>query len=335
MRRLGGTARIWRTDRLATVIVPGTRDVQPSFAPVAKHYGAVVEPCPPRRGNRKGSVESSVRYLGRWWRTMTARHPRRRSVAGQVLRRPGRCPANAAPPAGARTTVGRAGRRRAAAGAAAAPFPATIIVSRRVVAAERDGRVPRELLLGAARPGRRDGVAAPPASAPRRSRSHTAAGALAGHAPARPGRRGNPRPHRRAPRRAGDRWCCPHSPPPGHATRKANRPPGPAGPGRGGPAARRRGRDVTVDLAATTPSWSKATAMSDASIYQQAPRPPGLPAPDRRRRGPARRTRPRRRGKPRPHRLPRTAPRRRGHRHRRPPPGQPGTVRLAALTVAA
>jgi hypothetical protein len=74
MRRLGGTARIWRTDRLATVIVPGTRDVQASFAPVAKHYGAVVEPCPPRRGNRKGSVESSVRFVsGRWWRTMSAK----------------------------------------------------------------------------------------------------------------------------------------------------------------------------------------------------------------------------------------------------------------------
>jgi transposase len=73
LRRLGGTARVWRTDRLATVIVPGSRDVQPSFAPVAKHYGAVVEPCPPRRGNRKGVVESSVRFVsGRWWKTMTA-----------------------------------------------------------------------------------------------------------------------------------------------------------------------------------------------------------------------------------------------------------------------
>jgi len=38
MRRLGGTARKWRTDRLATVIVPGTADVQASFSPVAKHY---------------------------------------------------------------------------------------------------------------------------------------------------------------------------------------------------------------------------------------------------------------------------------------------------------
>ena len=73
LRRHGGTARDWRTDRLATVIVPGTSDVQASFAPVAKHYGAVVVPCPPRRGNRKGVVEAAGRYLtGRWWRTLTA-----------------------------------------------------------------------------------------------------------------------------------------------------------------------------------------------------------------------------------------------------------------------
>ena len=76
MRRLGGTAHVWRTDRLATVIVPGSADVQASFAPVAKHYGAIVEPCPPRRGNRKGSVESSVRFCsGRWWRTLSAKDP--------------------------------------------------------------------------------------------------------------------------------------------------------------------------------------------------------------------------------------------------------------------
>jgi transposase len=76
MRRLGGTARVWRTDRLATVIVPGSADVQASFAPVAKHYGAIVAPCPPRRGNRKGAVECGVKFCcGRWWRTMVASTP--------------------------------------------------------------------------------------------------------------------------------------------------------------------------------------------------------------------------------------------------------------------
>ncbi len=74
LRRLGGTARAWRTDRLATVVVPGTGEVQASFAPVAKHYGVTIRPCPPRRGNRKGAVEASVRFAcGRWWRTLTAR----------------------------------------------------------------------------------------------------------------------------------------------------------------------------------------------------------------------------------------------------------------------
>jgi len=73
LRRLGGTTPAWRTDRLTTVIVPGSADVQASFAPVAKHYGAIIRPCPPRRGNRKGAVEASVRFAcGRWWRTMTA-----------------------------------------------------------------------------------------------------------------------------------------------------------------------------------------------------------------------------------------------------------------------
>lgn len=62
LRKLGGTTGVWRTDRLATVIVPGKRDVQASFVPVAKHYGAIVEPCPPRRGNRKGVVEAAVRF---------------------------------------------------------------------------------------------------------------------------------------------------------------------------------------------------------------------------------------------------------------------------------
>ncbi len=68
--RFGGTARRWRVDRMATVINPVTGRLQPSFAPVAKHYGVGVDPCPPRRGNRKGVVEKAVHFMTqRWWRT--------------------------------------------------------------------------------------------------------------------------------------------------------------------------------------------------------------------------------------------------------------------------
>jgi transposase len=71
LRRLDGTAAVWRVDRMATVINPDTGRLQASFAPVAKHYGVTVVACPPRRGNRKGSVEKSIHYATqRWWRTM-------------------------------------------------------------------------------------------------------------------------------------------------------------------------------------------------------------------------------------------------------------------------
>ncbi|MGH2695744.1 MAG: hypothetical protein ACRDIW_02000 [Actinomycetota bacterium] len=76
MRRLGGTARRWRVDRMATVVNPATGKVQPSFLPVAKHYGVGVDACPPRRGNRKGSVEKSIHYVTqRWWRTAAVTTP--------------------------------------------------------------------------------------------------------------------------------------------------------------------------------------------------------------------------------------------------------------------
>ena len=40
---------------------------------MAKHYGVGVVACPPRRGNRKGSVEKSIHFATqRFWRTMTA-----------------------------------------------------------------------------------------------------------------------------------------------------------------------------------------------------------------------------------------------------------------------
>lgn len=76
LRRLGGTPRRWRVDRMATVIVPGTDRIQRSFAPVAKHYGVGVDPCPARHGNRKGVVEKAIHYLAqRWWRTAKVASP--------------------------------------------------------------------------------------------------------------------------------------------------------------------------------------------------------------------------------------------------------------------
>jgi hypothetical protein len=70
LRRLGGTTKRWRVDRMATVINPQTGRLQRSFVPVAKHYGVGVDACPPRHGNRKGVVEKNIDFLTRrWWRT--------------------------------------------------------------------------------------------------------------------------------------------------------------------------------------------------------------------------------------------------------------------------
>ena len=145
LRRLGGTARQWRTDRLATVIRPGTADVQASFVPVAKHYGAIVVACPPRRGNRKGAVECGVKFMcGRWWRTMTAvtmeeaqlSLDRFWATTGDArLRPPGRYLDPGAQVDGERLvwpTVGELADAERLMGLPSVPFPATIIVQRAV-----------------------------------------------------------------------------------------------------------------------------------------------------------------------------------------------------------
>ena len=101
----------------------------------AKHYGAVVEPCPPRRGNRKGSVESSVRFCsGRWFRTLAETDPisAERSL-DQFLAtigddRPRR------DSTGARTTVRELAEAESLAALPAAPYPAIIEVTRIVQA---------------------------------------------------------------------------------------------------------------------------------------------------------------------------------------------------------
>ena len=70
-RHLGGVPLRWRFDRMATVCHPDSGRVTASFAAVAKHYGAGVDICPPRRGNRKGVVEKAIHGAAqRWWRTL-------------------------------------------------------------------------------------------------------------------------------------------------------------------------------------------------------------------------------------------------------------------------
>jgi hypothetical protein len=70
LRRLDGTARSWRTDRMASVVLPGSGRLRPEAAELAKHYGVTVAVCPPRRAQRKGVVEAAIRYVQRsWWRS--------------------------------------------------------------------------------------------------------------------------------------------------------------------------------------------------------------------------------------------------------------------------
>jgi transposase len=73
---LGGTARVWRVDRMATAVIPGSDRLNPQFAQLAKHYGADVAICPPHRPQRKGVVEAAIKFIGaRWWRTARAGSP--------------------------------------------------------------------------------------------------------------------------------------------------------------------------------------------------------------------------------------------------------------------
>lgn len=76
LRRLGGTTRSWRTDRMSTIVVPGTDRLRAEAAELAKHYGVTIAVCPPRRAQRKGVVEASIRYIGRsWWRSAPVADP--------------------------------------------------------------------------------------------------------------------------------------------------------------------------------------------------------------------------------------------------------------------
>src|SRR4051794_24091063 len=45
---LGGTPRVWRTDRMATIVTPGSDRLTVDAAQAAKHYGVEIAVCPPR-----------------------------------------------------------------------------------------------------------------------------------------------------------------------------------------------------------------------------------------------------------------------------------------------
>jgi len=130
LRRLGGTAKTWRVDRMATVINPTTGRLQSSFAPVAKHYGVTVVPCPPRRGNRKGVVEKNIHFLTqRWWRTMAAS-----SLAEAQADLDRFCAVTADHRPRGEMTVGEAAAGERLLALPAVPFPATTEDSRIVAA---------------------------------------------------------------------------------------------------------------------------------------------------------------------------------------------------------
>ena len=68
---LGGLTRVWRFDRMRTVLDHKTGDLTPMFAGFAKHHGVTAVVCRPRSGNRKGVVEKNNHTAAqRWWRTL-------------------------------------------------------------------------------------------------------------------------------------------------------------------------------------------------------------------------------------------------------------------------
>lgn len=132
--RLGGLPKTWRFDRMATVASPNTGRVTASFAAVAKHYGVHVALCPPRHGNRKGTVEKANHSAAqRWWRTL----PDELTLAQAQTSLDGFCArvgdARLRRRDGARTTVGALAAFEAL-GPLPPAFPAALTVARIVSA---------------------------------------------------------------------------------------------------------------------------------------------------------------------------------------------------------
>jgi transposase len=131
LRRLGGTARRWRVDRMASVCEPASGRLLASFAAVARYYGVSVDVCARYRANRKGAVESRNHFLAqRFWRTLQAKSPaeaqgkldRFSERAGDARRR-------------GSSTVAQAAAGERLLPLPALPYPATLEVERVVSAA--------------------------------------------------------------------------------------------------------------------------------------------------------------------------------------------------------
>ncbi len=131
LRRLGGTARRWRVDRMATVCDPASGRLLASFAAVARYYGASVDVCPGRRANRKGAVESRNHFVAqRFWRTLVAKTP---AEAQRKLDRFSERVGDARRRGGA--AVAQLAARERLLRLPALPYPATLEVERTVSAA--------------------------------------------------------------------------------------------------------------------------------------------------------------------------------------------------------
>jgi transposase len=132
VRRLGGVSDAWRFDRMSTVFNNATGHVTAGFAAVAKHYGAVVAVCPPRRGNRKGVVEKANHSAAqRWWRTLADDVTLVQAQAGVdavALRLDGRVRRRD----GQRTTVGALADAEPLHPLPLVAFPAELVVDRKV-----------------------------------------------------------------------------------------------------------------------------------------------------------------------------------------------------------
>jgi transposase len=124
---LSGTARVWRTDRRATIVIPGTDRLTVDAANLAKHYGVAIAVCPPRRAQRKGVVEKAIQYLTRsWWRTARVSSAAEAQVS--LDRWSARVADQRAPPGG---TVGELGVAEPLRALPALAYPAVITVARR------------------------------------------------------------------------------------------------------------------------------------------------------------------------------------------------------------